>query len=38
MPALSYFSAVTWFAPDNVIVSNLVDFGPLPGVHTPCLR
>ncbi|KAF8247114.1 OPT superfamily oligopeptide transporter [Wilcoxina mikolae CBS 423.85] len=23
MPALSYFNAVTWFAPDNVVVSNL---------------
>lgn len=24
MPALSYFSIVTWFAPKNVVVSNLV--------------
>ena len=24
MPALSYFSVVTWFAPDNVVVANLV--------------
>lgn len=24
MPALSYFSVVTWFAPKNVVVSNLV--------------
>lgn len=23
MPALSYFNVVTWFAPDNVVVSNL---------------
>ncbi|KAI5783978.1 OPT oligopeptide transporter protein-domain-containing protein [Pyronema domesticum] len=23
MPALSYFNAITWFAPDNVVVSNL---------------
>ena len=24
MPALSYFNVVTWFAPDNVVVGNLV--------------
>lgn len=24
MPALSYFSVVTWFAPKNVVVANLV--------------
>lgn len=24
MPALSYFNVVTWFAPKNVVVSNLV--------------
>ena len=24
MPALSYFSIVTWFAPDNVVIANLV--------------
>jgi len=24
MPALSYFNAATWFAPDNVVISNLV--------------
>jgi hypothetical protein len=24
MPALSYFSVVTWFAPDNVVVANFV--------------
>jgi hypothetical protein len=24
MPALSYFSVVTWFAPDNVVIANLV--------------
>jgi hypothetical protein len=28
MPALSYFNAVTWFAPDNVVVSNLVYIPP----------
>lgn len=25
MPALSYFNVVTWFAPENVVVANLVD-------------
>jgi OPT family oligopeptide transporter len=24
MPALSYFNVITWFAPDNVVISNLV--------------
>ena len=24
MPALSYFNVITWFAPDNVIIANLV--------------
>ena len=24
MPALSYFNVLTWFAPDNVVVANLV--------------
>ena len=24
MPALSYFSIVTWFAPKNVVIANLV--------------
>lgn len=24
MPALSYFNVITWFAPDNVVVANLV--------------
>jgi hypothetical protein len=24
MPALSYFSVITWFAPNNVVVANLV--------------
>ncbi len=24
MPALSYFNVITWFAPDNVAVANLV--------------
>lgn len=24
MPALSYFSVVTWFAPNNVVIANLV--------------
>lgn len=24
MPALSYFNVITWFAPKNVVVSNLV--------------
>lgn len=24
MPALSYFSVITWFAPKNVVVANLV--------------
>ena len=23
-PALSYFNVITWFAPDNVIIANLV--------------
>ena len=26
MPALSYFSVITWFAPNNVVVANLVSF------------
>jgi len=32
MPALSYFSVVTWFAPKNVVIANLVSFimTPLP--------
>lgn len=30
MPALSYFNVVTWFAPDNVVVSNL--FGVVSGL------
>lgn len=29
-PALSYFSVITWFAPNNVIVANLV------GQHRSC--
>ena len=24
MPALSYFNVLTWFAPENVVVANLV--------------
>ena len=24
MPALSYFDVITWFAPDNVVIANLV--------------
>lgn len=28
-PALSYFSVITWFAPENVVVSNLVSCSPL---------
>lgn len=24
MPALSYFNVITWFAPDNVVIANLV--------------
>lgn len=24
MPALSYFSVITWFAPKNVVIANLV--------------
>ncbi len=24
MPALSYFNVITWFAPENVVVANLV--------------
>lgn len=24
MPALSYFNIITWFAPENVVVANLV--------------
>lgn len=24
MPALSYFNIITWFAPNNVVVANLV--------------
>lgn len=28
MPALSYFSVLTWFAPQNVVVANLVRFPP----------
>jgi len=27
MPALSNFSVITWFAPKNVVVANLVSFG-----------
>ncbi|KAL9620018.1 MAG: hypothetical protein Q9160_005395 [Pyrenula sp. 1 TL-2023] len=27
MPALSYFNVLTWFAPDNVVVANLVSQG-----------
>jgi len=30
MPALSYFNVITWFAPDNVVVSNL--FGVVSGL------
>ena len=26
MPALSYFNVITWFAPENVVVANLVSF------------
>lgn len=26
MPALSYFSVITWFAPKNVVVANLVSY------------
>lgn len=26
MPALSYFSVVTWFAPKNIVVANLVSY------------
>lgn len=29
MPALSYFNVITWFAPKNVVVSNLVSLQPL---------
>lgn len=32
MPALSYFNVITWFAPENVVVANLVSdrmvYGP----------
>ena len=24
MPALSYFNVITWFAPDSVVIANLV--------------
>jgi len=27
MPALGYFNVLTWFAPDNVVISNLVPLG-----------
>jgi OPT oligopeptide transporter protein len=27
-PALSYFNVITWFAPDNVVVANLVRYQP----------
>lgn len=30
MPALSYFSVITWFAPRNVVVANL--FGVASGL------
>lgn len=30
MPALSYFNVITWFAPKNVVVSNLVSFWLVP--------
>ena len=30
MPALSYFNVVTWFAPDNVVVANLVSLNFIP--------
>lgn len=33
MPALSYFNVVTWFAPQNVVVSNLVS--PVYGASLP---
>ena len=26
MPALSYFNVITWFAPNNVVIANLVSF------------
>jgi len=29
MPALSYFSVITWFAPNNVVVANLVSYPAL---------
>ncbi|KAL8996998.1 MAG: hypothetical protein Q9188_006433 [Gyalolechia gomerana] len=29
-PALSYFSVITWFAPQNVVVANLVGLGMFP--------
>lgn len=35
MPALSYFSIITWFAPKSVVVANLVSSRPglLPTFH-----
>ena len=31
MPALSYFNVITWFAPDNVPIANLVCLNVLSG-------
>jgi hypothetical protein len=39
MPALSYFNVVTWFAPKNVVVSNLVRHHPSSGnMKSACIR
>lgn len=29
VPALSYFSIITWFAPNNVVIANLVNYFPV---------
>lgn len=35
MPALSYFSVITWFAPKNVVIANLVSlFSHITRTHT----
>lgn len=39
MPALSYFNVVTWFAPKNVVVSNLVRYDLSPeNMKSLCIR
>ena len=35
MPALSYFNVITWFAPKNVVIANLVRTKPPPLSPTP---